>query len=163
MTIQELGSLGEFIGSIAVVITLVILVFQVRGARTELSRQMTRDIKRHNNEAFHQLTQDAELAELHVRAQRDFHSLSETERVRWILWLFTWVNQTEDGWVARKRGIPGMDWVDSYVQGVALLLRSEGGRIAWESLRVFYEEDFVRALEQVVEEDSTAWLDSLPL
>ena len=56
VSISELGSLGELVGSIAVLVTLIILVFQVRGARIELSTQMTREIKRHNNETFHQLT-----------------------------------------------------------------------------------------------------------
>ena len=42
VSISELGSLGEIIGSIAVLVTLIILVFQVRGARIELSSQMTR-------------------------------------------------------------------------------------------------------------------------
>ncbi|MEM9173730.1 MAG: hypothetical protein AAGC67_00710 [Myxococcota bacterium] len=162
MSIEELGSLGEFIGSLAVLVTLVILVFQVRGARVELSRQMTREIKRHNNEAFHQLTQNPRLAEIHVRGQRDFFALSETERVTWMLWLFTWINQTEDGWIARERGIPGMDWVDTYVLGVALILRSEGGREAWKAIEGFYEPEFVRALERVVAEDTVTWLDTLP-
>ena len=162
MTLAELGSVGELVGAIAVVVTLIILIFQVRGARTELSRQMTRDIKRHNNEAFHQLTRNPELADLHVRGQRDFFTLTETERVTWMLWLFTWINQTEDGWIARKRGIPGMDWVDTYVLGVALVLRSAGGREAWKAIRGFYEADFVRALEQVVEQDSLTWLETLP-
>ena len=162
MTLAELGSVGELVGAIAVVVTLIILIFQVRGARTELSRQMTRDIKRHNNEAFHQLTRNPELADLHVRGQRDFFTLTETERVTWMLWLFTWINQTEDGWIARKRGIPGMDWVDTYVLGVALVLRSAGGCEAWKAIRGFYETDFVRALEQVVEQDSLTWLETLP-
>ena len=162
MTWEAIGAIGELIGALVVVGTLVILIFQVRGARVELSRQMTRDIKRHNNEAFHQLTQNPDLADLHVRGQREFGSLSETERVRWILWLFTWINQTEDGWIARKRGIPGMDWVDTYVQGVALVLRSEGGSAAWGSLRGFYEPDFVAALERVVDESDETWLETLP-
>ena len=77
MTISDLGSLGEFIASLAVLVTLVILVFQVRSARTDISTQRTRDIKRHNNEAFHQLTQDQSLMDIHIRAQTDFDGLNE--------------------------------------------------------------------------------------
>ena len=45
---QLLGNYGEFVGSIAVLVTLIILVVQVRTARTEISSQMAREFKRHN-------------------------------------------------------------------------------------------------------------------
>ncbi|MHA7836791.1 MAG: hypothetical protein ACX98W_04950 [bacterium] len=163
MSISELGSLGEFVGSMAVVATLVILIFQVRGARTEISSQMTREIKRHNNETFHQLTRHPDLVDIHIhiRAQRQYESLSEAEKLTWIIWLFTWINQTEDGWMARKRGIPNMSWVDSYVLGVALALRSDGGREVWPRLRVFFEPAFAEALEEIIRQDGSTFLDVL--
>jgi hydroxylaminobenzene mutase len=162
LSISELGSLGEFIASLAVLATLFILAFQVRGARVELSRQMTREIKRHNNDAFHQLTQNPSLSDLHLRGRRDYFALTEAEQLTWIAWLFTWINQTEDGWIARQRGIPGMNWVDTYVLGVALVLRSEGGRVAWSFLRTFFEEEFVRALEQTIQADEVTFLEAMP-
>lgn len=55
-----------------------------------------------------------------------------------------------------------MDWVDTYVLGVAMVLRSAGGREAWKPLRGFFEADFVRALEQVIEEDTVTQLDVVP-
>ncbi len=159
MSISELGSLGEFIGSIAVLVTLIILVSQVRGARIELSSQMTREIKRHNNETFHQLTQRSDLVDIHIRGQREYRNLSEAERVTWMIWLFTWITQTEDAWMARKRGIPNMEWVDSYVEGVALVLRSEGGQIVWPRLRARFEKPFADALDRAVREGKSTFLE----
>lgn len=69
---QLLGNYGEFIGSIAVLVTLVILVIQVGTARTEISSQMSREFKRHNSDAFFQLTQNTELLNIHVQARRDY-------------------------------------------------------------------------------------------
>lgn len=161
MTISELGSLAEIIGSIAVIITLVILVFQVRGARLELSSQMTREIKRDNNDAFHQLIQSPDLVRVHIRGQREYHSLSEAEKLTWLIWLFTWINQTEDAWMARNRGILDMEWVDAYMLGVARVLRSEGGRIAWPKLRGNFEGPFTEALERTIREDEETFLDAI--
>ncbi len=158
MSISELGSLGEIIGSIAVLVTLVILVFQVRGARIELSSQMTREIKRDNNETFHQLIQRPDLVDLHLRGQREYKNLSEAEKITWIIWLFTWITQTEDAWMARNRGMPNMEWVDGYMVGVALVLRSEGGQIVWPRLRANFETKFADALEQKVREDKSTFL-----
>jgi hypothetical protein len=161
VTISELGSLAEIIGSIAVIVTLVILVFQVRGARLELSSQMTREIKRDNNDAFHQLIQRPDLVDIHIRGQREYNSLSEAEKLTWLIWLFTWINQTEDAWMARNRGILDMEWVDSYMLGVARVLRSEGGQIAWPRLRGNFEKPFTEALERTIREDEETFLDAI--
>ena len=161
MTISELGSLAEIIGSLAVIITLVILVFQVRGARLELSSQMTREIKRDNNDAFHQLIQRPDLVDIHIRGQREYNNLSEAEKLTWLIWLFTWINQTEDAWMARNRGILDMEWVDAYMGGVARVLRSDGGRIAWPTLRDNFERPFTEALEQTIREGEETFLDAV--
>ena len=123
---SDFGSAGEFIGSIVVLVTLIILVVQVRTARAEISSQVAREFKRHNNDAFYQLTQNTELLNILVRAQGDYDSLTDAEKVRWQLWLFTWITQTEDGLIARREGIANMDWVDRYIPGVTLALRSIG-------------------------------------
>jgi hypothetical protein len=161
MTLSELGSLGEIVGSLAVLVTLIILVVQVRGARTEMSAQMTREIKRDNNQAYHQLTQNPELVQLHIRGQSDYESLTDSERVTWMIWLFTWINQAEDAWVARQRGIPNMEWVDIYVLGVALVIRSDGGQVVWPRLRGFFDEEFSEVIDQRVREGDENFLQAL--
>ena len=161
MSISELGSLGEFIASLAVLVTLVLLLLQFRSARKEISGQVTREIKRHNNDTFHQLTQDPALMDVHIRGQRDYEALTEQEKVTWSLWMFTWIGQTEDGYVARRGGIPGMTWVDRYVLGVASALRSPGGAAIWPRLRGFFDEDFAAAVDKKIDEEPTTWLQML--
>jgi hypothetical protein len=161
MTLSELGSLGEIVGSLAVLITLIILVVQIRGARNELSAQMTREIKRDNNQAYHQLTQSPELVQLHIRGQSDYESLTDAERVTWMTWLFTWINQAEDAWIARQRGVPNMEWVEIYLLGVALVIRSDGGQAVWPRLRGFFDEKFAEAIDQCVQEGDETFLQAM--
>ncbi len=161
MTISELGSLGEFISSVAVLSTLVILVFQVRGARAEIASQTRREIKRQNNETWHQLVQDPKLLDIHVRAQRDYNGLTEIEKLTWITWMYTWITQTEDLWISRRQGVIDPETLDTYVHGVSLVLRSPGGRVVWPTIQRFYDPQFVHELDRVVEEESTTWLEAL--
>ena len=161
MSISELGSLGEFIASIAVLITLLLLLIQFRAARSELSGQVTREIKRHNNDTFHQLTQDPDLMALHIRGQTDFESLNEEEKLRWMVWMFTWISQTEDGYFAKLSGIPNMSWVDRYILGVASTLRSPGGAMIWPKLRGWFDEQFANVIDQKISENSATWLEML--
>jgi hypothetical protein len=161
LTISELGSLGEFVASLAVLISLVILIYQVRAAKLEFSSQITREIQSSNNQAFWQLSSQPGLMDLHIRAQRDLSSISEADALTWMTWLYTWIIQTEDGWKERERGVPNMEFVDRYLFGVASVLRSDGGKLAWPRLRPFYDEDFICALEQVVREGEATYLDML--
>jgi len=161
MTISELGSLGELVSSIAVLSTLVILVFQVRGARAEISSQARREIKRQNNETLYQLVQDPKLLDIHVRAQRDYDDLTETEKLAWMLWMYTWITQIEDIWISRRQGMMDPQALDTYVRGVSLVLRSSGGRVVWPIVKSFYDPQFVDELDRVVKEESTTWLETL--
>ncbi len=161
MTISELGSLGEFVSSIAVLTTLVVLVFQVRGARAEISSQTRREIKRQNNETWYQLVQDPKLLDIHVRAQRDYNGLTETEKLTWMLWMYTWITQIEDIWISRRQGMMDPQALDTYIRGVSLVLRSQGGRGVWPILQGFYDPQFVDELDRVVKQESTTWLETL--
>jgi hypothetical protein len=161
LSISELGSLGEFVGSVAVLATLVILVFQVKSARAEIGSQTRREIKRQNNETWHQLIQDPNLLDIHVRAQRDYNGLSENEKLTWITWMYTWITQTEDLWTSRKQGVMDPETLDRYVRGVSLVLRSPGGRVVWPIVQGFYDQQFVDELDRVIAEESTTWLERL--
>jgi hypothetical protein len=80
MTIAELGSLGDFVRSVAVLATLVILVFKMRGTPAEIASQTRGEIK-NENEMWHQLRQDSKLLGIHVRAQRDYENLTGSDRL----------------------------------------------------------------------------------
>ena len=114
---------------------------------------MTREIKRDNNETWHQLVQRPDLVDIHNRGQRELDSLSEEEKL-------TWINQTEDAWMARSRGFPHMEWVDVYVNGIALVLRSEGGQIVWPRLRPLFEKPFADALDSMIRQGDSTFLET---
>jgi len=156
-----LGNYGEFFSSIGVLATLVILVFQIRGARTEFSSQMRRDIKRHNNDDIKFLITDPRTMTVHVQAQRDFESLSEEDRVMWAVWLFSWITQTEDTWLARRHGFENMEFADNYMEGVAQVLRSNGGQTMWPRIRGYYDAEFAKDIDNQIKRSGVTWLDQI--
>ena len=159
MNWDSIGAIGEVIGAIAVLATLIILVFQVKGARAEISLQMIREIKRHNNEDIKFPIKDPKHLQVHIKAQRDYRGLSEEDRLFWSVWLFSWITQTEDAWLARNQGIANMQWVDNYLEGVALVLRSDGGRKVWPNIRGFYDKEFALEVDRAISKSKVSWLD----
>jgi hypothetical protein len=87
VTIQDLGSIGEFVAAIATLATLVYLAIQIRqntrSIRTSAYQEASRDIA----EAIDQLARDPELARIWYAGARDFESLPKEERFRFSLYL----------------------------------------------------------------------------
>ncbi len=82
MTLEDLGNIGEFIGAIAVVLSLVYLAVQIRqntNAVRSGTHQATLDAAQRINNA---LMQYPEFASLLVKANTDYESLTRDERVR---------------------------------------------------------------------------------
>jgi hypothetical protein len=161
MNIMELGALGEFVGSVAVLATLLILVFQVRGARAEISSQIIREIKRHNNEDIQLPLRDPRTLDIHIRAQRDFNSLEEADKIYWGVWLYSWITQSEDAWLARRRGIPDMDMTDRLTEGVATVLRSDGGQVMWPRIKGWFDAGFATYVDETIANGDVTWLDRM--
>ena len=158
---QLLGNYGEFISSFAVLATLVIIVVQVRGARSEISFQMVREIKRHNNEDIQLPLKDPRTLDVHIKAQRDFDDLHERDKIYWIVWLYSWITQSEDTWLAGHHGIIKRELINSQLEGVAMVLRSNGGRIVWPRIKGFYDPRYAAEVERVIARNDTTWLDTM--
>ncbi|MFT7141318.1 MAG: hypothetical protein ACI9B8_003755, partial [Sulfitobacter sp.] len=73
--------------------------------------------------------------------------------------VFTWITQTEEGYIARRNGIPDMAWVERYMLGVATVLRSNGGLIIWPKLKLWFDEEFTADLESKIAEGEETWLE----
>ena len=159
MTLQEFANLGEAIGGIAVLITLIFLTFQIRSTRIQLSRQNGRELLRQLSEIALTLSKNSRLMEVHVNAQSDFQALSEADRLAWVNFLFVWMHCWEFGLRDRRRGrLSGID-LGIYADGFALVLRSPGGMQVWPTMKVFFDPESVRILDRKIEESTETQLE----
>jgi len=122
-------------------------------------RHLVAAMMRHNNEILLRLSEDSELLDVHIRGQKSFESLTEAERLKWGFWLFTWVTQTEQGFIDRKqKDFSGLD-LDGYLEGLALTLRSNGGKAIWPRLKGWFDPTFCAAIERQVTKSSTTQIE----
>lgn len=161
MSLEEVGVVSDIVGSIAVVATLFFLAFQINRARRELSRENVRAMIRHNDEILLRLSDDPDLLDVHMRGLKSFESLTEAERLRWGIWLFTWITQTEQGFIDRKqKDFSGLD-LDQYLEGLALTFRGAGGKAMWPRLKQWFDPSFCEALERQVARSSTTHIEQI--
>jgi len=80
MSISELGSLGEVIGAIATVATLLYLALQIR-ANTKQARLTNWGVLAERYMSVYSQTSNFELADVIIRGRNSFNSLSDAEKL----------------------------------------------------------------------------------
>ncbi len=83
LTLQDLGSLGEFVGAMGVVVSLIYLAQQMRQNTTSVRAASFNSMTENSLRLLEPSFRDADFAEFLHRAQRDPSSLSPNELVRW--------------------------------------------------------------------------------
>ena len=91
MTLQDLGSIGEFVGSIVVMLTLIYLAVQVRQNTAQQKREETVSIQRGQNQVVSQL-RDPAMVRAYVRAADGETPATVADRSRAIVWVVQYLN-----------------------------------------------------------------------
>lgn len=127
MTISDLGAIGELIGSLAVLLTLIYLAIQVRHSRELLERQERLGLGQAYQAKFSSRIEleklVIELAEVSVRVQKgEYDQLSEVERFK--------IRQLHSLWA---------DWWDNNIYQASLGFRSaESFTIPIETIEMIF-------------------------
>ena len=151
MSIQELGSIGEFVAAIVVVITLIFLTLQ--------TRQNTQAAK--NTSALSGLlfwtnylgpiAHDSELADLYARGMQSFAALRPGEKVRFDFLALTFAKGAETFFRLNREGsLDPSEW-ESWERLIVDVFGRPGFREWWPNRKQRYSDDFQE------------WIESAPL
>ena len=135
MTLENLGNLGEFIGGLAVIATLVYLAVQVR-QNTKLLRRSAEQTSRSDSTAAIALAaQSSENAAVYHRGLADPDALSPEERTHFFLFMAANFYHLHYGHTAYQDGAQSEDSWKLQLQGVQFFVSRPGVRIWWEQQR----------------------------
>ncbi len=70
MGIQDLGAIGEFISSLVIVVTLMVLIYEVRGSKNATLQANAQERQRRRDETNQSLAESPELASIQAAANR---------------------------------------------------------------------------------------------
>ncbi len=82
MDIMELGAIGELVGGVAVLVTLVYLALQVRSGAREQKVSSVREATRELGAVVQAIGETEEKAGIWLKGIREFESMAEPEQVR---------------------------------------------------------------------------------
>jgi hypothetical protein len=148
MSISELGSLGEFISSIAVVVTLLFLGLQVRQSNALARRnEMNAGHQQISNLRLAVATH-GELAEILIDGVAADTPLGAVEQARFdnVMSEMSW--SAFHIWDRARMGLlPEDEWARS-AGGFQVILASPGGLAWWVNNKQQFQKDFQRAIEE---------------
>ncbi len=134
MSIMELGALGEFFGSIAVVVTLIFLAFQIR-QNTKVSRSLS--IQQWNlavTPQYEAVFRDRDLAQLILKAGREYSSLDAVEKLMYRSYLLQSFNNFELLYVQRQQGTVDQRFFESKIEIYLQNLGMPAVREIWDTV-----------------------------
>jgi hypothetical protein len=104
MTIAELGSLGEFIGSIAVFVTLMYLALQVRQSNISSRVQSNQAINKKTSDFLKALYTNNEAFNVWVQGRSSFKELNKTDASKFEMIMYDAFGNFHEQWYQSHYG-----------------------------------------------------------
>jgi hypothetical protein len=133
MTLQDLANLGEVIGAIAVIATLIYLAFEIRQNTRAVRRAATQDIHRSLNDQSRCLVESPDLTALLYRAGQRPEELTGEERFRFQFLLTYVLSNFELAIEYYREGLLSDDMIEGYVKGIHPLIENPVVLEWWEA------------------------------
>lgn len=155
MTIQELGSLGEFVAAIATVVTLVYLAIQIRHNTTVTQEQNMRDLLRQYDFCT-PVVENPDLASLLRRGLQDFAGMNKDEQARFHFFWHPVFLEREAMWRAHRKGLLGdQDLYSANIQALVAIITTKGGAQWWGMEQTVLSQEFVGAVSAEIGPDAS--------
>ena len=144
MTLQDLGSIGEFVAAVATLVTLVYLALQIRYNTKAIELTARRGIQEDASRWRQNLIQHPEVAALYQKGIRDPESLERSERLRFRMIL----DDLFDHWAFQSEAVT-LEIRAANRWDITALLRTPGGAAHWEAQKARFPAVFVAYVESL--------------
>jgi len=142
VTIQDLGSIGEFVAAIATVATLVYLAIQIRSNTVAVRSAAAQSVHEAFASWYHLLAADSALAQLVTDGLRDYSSLSETDRARFVATFMAFLSNCQDAFIKWREGSLSPELWRGWELVMMNLVNAPGGKDFWDERGYCFGEEF---------------------
>jgi len=162
MDIMELGAIGELVGGVAVIGSLVYLALQVRQSNQQAFRQNAIALndsaqagRRELTSMFVALSGDPELCHLVRHGLNDFGALAKDEKMRLNVFLSALVLNLSAPWSSEQLDLADRQAADRGIGVLVGFIKSPGGAQWWSEAKHFFLPALVRHVDQVATTESS--------
>jgi hypothetical protein len=156
LDITTLAPWGEFIGAIAVVLSLVYLAGQIRQNSRQMQIATTVSLGESDIELYRMIVDDPELTGLFRKGAEDRDSLSEIERDRFDAWTDMMMRVFQRNYFVAQDGALKPALWQGERRANAGLIQQPGSQQWWNENRLNYSDEFGRFLDGLICEGEAA-------
>ncbi len=142
MTIQDLGSIGEFVAAIATILTLIYLALQIRHNTRESEASSRSSVSQSFIGVLHQISGDAETARIVRRGFIEPESLDDDETLRFDCIVMAIFQNLEDAFAQMRRGVLTDDDWEKWVVLIKQYMAQPGVQQFWSRGAVAFNSAF---------------------
>ena len=104
MNLNDLANLGQIIGAVAVVVSLIYVALQIRQNTNAVRSATAQTVHEHFANWYHVIAADNELSRIAASGLRDYASLSEQERTRFIAAFMSFLSYSQNAFLKWREG-----------------------------------------------------------
>jgi len=142
MTIQDLGSLGELVGAVATVATLIYLAVQIRANTSAVKSAAAQSVHEAFATWYRMLAADADLSAISVNGLRDYAALSEGDKARFVCTFMAFLSCSQDAFIKWREGTLSRELWLGWEAVMMNLFLSPGGQDFWKERGYLFGGEF---------------------
>jgi hypothetical protein len=165
MTLSDLAALGEAIGGVAVLITVLYLAYQFRQTTILERTAGQRDLLSKARDWVELTTTHPELVEVLRNALNDWNSATPEEQERANGWMLSAALQAEQALYMWREKLINEQSYNGFINVVVAIARTPGGAEWWQYARNALGKDISQLVDdelRVAPSDAPNWLDVFP-
>ena len=150
MSIQDLGAIGEMIGGVAVILTLIYLALQIRQTNKTTHRQMYGQAATAISEYWFNLAREPELHDLYRKMLMEPSQLARSDLERGFLVLDAYLSLMESYFLHNRQYHEDLSQ-QRWRRILAQVFNTPGGEMYWQKRRYAFHDEFADYLSSIVE------------
>jgi hypothetical protein len=147
MSLSDLANIGQVIGAIAVVISLIYVALQIRQNTNAVRSATAQTVHEHFAKWYHLVAADDELARIVANGLRDYGSLSEQQRVRFIATFMAFLSYSQNAFLKWREGLLASPLWLGWELVIMNLVCAPGGQAFWKDRAYMFGDEFRRYID----------------
>jgi hypothetical protein len=147
MNLNDLANIGQVIGAIAVVISLIYVALQIRQNTNAVRSATAQSVHEHFATWYHLLASDGELSQVLIAGLKDYASLSEKDKGRFVCTFMAFLSYSQNAFMKWRQGLLAPSLWMGWEQIIMNFTSSPGGRAFWKERAYLFDEEFRRHVE----------------
>jgi hypothetical protein len=147
MSLNDLANIGQVIGALAVVVSLIYVALQIRQNTAAIRSATAQSVHEHFARWYQSFATDASLVDIGVKGLKDYASLSETEKARFVSTFMAFLSYGQNAFLKWRQGLLSPSLWLGWEQVLMNLLGAPGGKSLWKERAYLFGEEFRRYVE----------------